>query len=289
MSKTSRRIAINHPDWEVPAFDCLELRPKQTRYCLSIPVINEGERLIKQLQEMAALGHMDFVDVIVADGGSSDASTDPDMLRDLGVATLLVKRGPGKLSAQLRMAYAWALEADYQGIITIDGNGKDGVETIPDFVAALDDDIDYAQASRFIKGGRGVNTPLARLMAIRLVHAPFLSLAAGKWLTDTTQGYRAYSARYLRHPDVQPFRSVFARYELLAYLSVRASQLGLRVTEIPTRRIYPKDGTIPTKISTITGNVDLLRTLWATVTRRYHPQNHGTKHPVSNEGSKGRG
>ena len=263
---------INRRDWNVPAFEYLSIGPGKTKYCVVIPVINEGERLIHQLREMASLGHMDLVDVLIADGGSSDGSTDPEILRKLGVAALLVKRGPGKLSAQLRMAYAWALEAGYQGIVTIDGNGKDGVETIPAFVAALDRGVDYAQASRFIKGGKAINTPLIRTLAIRFIHAPVLSLAAGKWLTDTTQGYRAYSARYLLDPGVQPFRSFFVRYELLAYLSVRASQLGLTVVEIPTRRIYPEHGPVPTKISNFSGNADLLKTLVATIARRYHPR-----------------
>ncbi|NKB48220.1 MAG: glycosyltransferase family 2 protein [Alphaproteobacteria bacterium] len=271
MNNDLQRGAIEHTDWDVPAFDCLQLRAKRSTYCVVIPVINEGERLTTQLREMAALGQMDKVDVIIADGGSTDGSTEPDLLSELGVAALLVKRGPGKLSAQLRMAYAWALEAGYGGIVTIDGNGKDGVEAIDQFVAALDHGVDYAQASRFIKGGQGVNTPLTRLLAIRFVHAPLLSLAAGKWLTDTTQGFRAYSSPYLLHPKVQPFRAMFADYELLAYLSVRASQLGLAVAEIPTRRVYPDDGSVPTKISAVSGNLGLLKTLCATLTRRYHP------------------
>ncbi len=275
MSEELQCGAIDRVDWDVPAFDQLALLPKRTRYCLVVPVVNEGERLIGQLREMSALGQMGLVDVIIADGGSNDGSTDIGVLRSFEVAVLLAKRGPGGLSAQLRMAYAWALEAGYEGVITIDGNGKDGVETIPDFIAALDRGLDYAQASRFIEGGQGVNTPLTRLLAIRLLHAPLLSLAAGRWLTDTTQGYRAYSARYLLHPEVQPFRPVFMRYELLAYLTVRASQLGLQVAEIPTRRIYPQDGTVPTKISAVSGKLDLLGTLWATVTRRFHPAKAG--------------
>lgn len=267
---------IKCPDWEVPDFEYLELRSKQSKYCVVVPVINEGERLTRQLEAMAQLGQMNQVDVIIADGGSSDGSTTPATLRRFDITTLLIKRGVGKLSTQLRMAYAWALESGYKGIVTIDGNGKDDIEAIPEFVAALDRGVDYAQASRFIKGGQGVNTPLSRLIAIRLIHAPVLSLAAGKWLTDTTQGYRAYSAHYLLHPSVQPFREAFARYELLAYLSVRASQLGLSVSEIPTRRVYPADGTVPTKINSISGNIDLMKTLLATVTRRYHPKVSGS-------------
>ena len=263
---------ISNADWNVPEFDYIAFRTQRSKYCLVIPVINEGERLTAQLKIMAELGHMNLVDVIIADGGSTDGSTTPAALSQLGVAALLVKRGAGKLSAQLRTAYAWALDREYEGIITIDGNGKDSVDTVPRFIDALESGVDYAQASRFIQGGKGINTPPIRWLAVRLIHAPMLSLAAGKWLTDTTQGFRGYSARYLLHPDVQPFRSVFSSYELLAYLTVRASQLGFTVTEIPTCREYPATGPIPTKISSISGVFELMGTLLATVARRFHPK-----------------
>ncbi len=47
-------------------------------------------------------------------------------------------------------------------------------------------------------------------------------------------------------------------YELLAYLSVRATQIGMRVCEIPVTRAYPKTGRIPTKIRSFRGNGELL-------------------------------
>lgn len=260
------------PAWAVPAFREEIWSPRRTKYVLVVPVLNEGERILGQLRETAERGLLAEIDTVLADGGSTDGSTERGVLEPLGMRGVLVKTGPGKLSAQLRMAYAWAMAEGYEGVVTIDGNGKDSVADIPKFIAALDRGIDYAQASRFLPGGKGINTPLARLLAIRLIHAPVLSLAAGKWLTDTTQGFRAYSRRYLMHPDVQPFREVFGRYELLAYLSVRASQLGLNVTELPTTRAYPDSGKTPTKIAGISGLVDLLKTLGRTVLRRYHPR-----------------
>ena len=41
---------------------------------------------------------------------------------------------------------------------------------------------------------------------------------------------------YLTDERVQPLRDVFRTYELLAYLSVRATQLGMRACEIPVTR-----------------------------------------------------
>lgn len=257
--------------WAVPEFRAEPLREQRTAYVVIIPVINEGERIRRQLQDMADLGLTAAFDVVVIDGGSTDGSLDREFLARVGVAALLTKTGPGKLSAQLRCAYAWALNAGYSGIITIDGNGKDGVETLPQFAAALDDGYDYVQASRFRRGGAAQNTPLSRLLAIRLIHAPLLSLAARRWFTDTTQGYRAYSARYLLDPRVQPFRAVFQRYELLAYLTVRASQLGYRTREIATRRIYPAGEAIPTKISGLGALADLLAVVLRTLRGAYNP------------------
>jgi dolichol-phosphate mannosyltransferase len=254
----------------VPAHDIQEMFSKRTRYCLVVPVINEGDRIAAQLRSMRSQGIDALLDVVIADGGSMDGSLGDSLLHAAGVRTLLTKTGPGKLSAQLRMGYAYALDQGYEGVVTIDGNGKDSIESIPLFVQALDEGIDYAQASRFIPGGRAVNTPRMRTLGIKLLHAPVLSLAARRRFTDTTQGFRAYSARYLSHPDVQPFRDVFQTYELLAYLTVRASQLGLHTREIPTTRAYPADGTVPTKINAH-GNASLIRILLATLHGRYNP------------------
>jgi dolichol-phosphate mannosyltransferase len=264
-------------DWSVPAFDTLLFAPKRSRHAIVIPVINEGERIGRQLHRMAELGLLNEYDTVLADGGSTDGSTDPKMLAALGLRARLVKTGPGRLSAQLRMAYAWAMSEGYEGVITIDGNGKDSVESIAAFAKALDRGVDYVQASRFRRGGQGINTPLARYLAIRLIHAPVLSLAAGVWLTDTTQGFRAYSRRYLLDDRVQPFREVFDRYELLAYLSVRASQLGYSVEELATTRAYPADEKVPTKIAGLHGYMELMLTLFRTVARYYHPKHKGRR------------
>lgn len=62
------------------------------------------------------------------------------------------------------------------------------------------------QDSRFIKGGKAVNTPLIRSISVRLIHAPIISLAAHQRFTDTTNAYRAYSAEYLWDERVKPLR-----------------------------------------------------------------------------------
>lgn len=60
-------------------------------------------------------------------------------------------------------------------------------------------------------------------------------------------------------------------YELLAYLSIRATQLGLRACEVPVTRAYPASGKTPTKISGFKGNSNLLQVLFAAATGKYNP------------------
>ncbi len=258
--------------WSVPKARYMVSRRKKGRYCLVIPVINEGDKIRTQLRRIDALGLPSRVDVIIADGGSADGSLDLAFLDSVGVRALLVKEDSGRLGSQLRIGYAWALEEGYEGIITVDGNGKDSMESISLFIEALDRGIDYAQGSRYVAGGKAVNTPKVRYLAMRLLHAPIVSLAAGRRLTDTTNGFRAYSRRYLLHPQVRPFREVFQTYELLAYLSARASRLGLAVAEVPVTRTYPATGPVPTKISSVRGNLLLLRILLNLLVGAYHPR-----------------
>jgi dolichol-phosphate mannosyltransferase len=256
--------------WQVPAFDVHELRERQHKYCVCIPVINEGARLTAQLGRMKEL-NLD-ADIIVGDGGSTDGSNSPELLRGCGVRTLLIKTGPGRLSAQMRMLFAYAIEQGYSGMVFIDGNGKDGVEAIPLFLKALDQNYDFVQGSRFLPGGEERNTPWDRRLGAKLIHAPLISLAARFRYTDTTNGFRAYSARFLADSKVQPFRDVFDTYNLHYYLSIRAPRLGFRVKEVPVTRIYPASGPVPSKISGVAGKLAILKLLFLAAAGHYNPK-----------------
>ena len=255
--------------WELPAFETALYAERRHAHALVIPVINEGERIRGQLTRIRDADLA--VDVVVADGGSTDGSLDPEFVSGVGVRAVLTKTGPGKLSAQLRMAYAWCLREGYEGIVTIDGNGKDGVAAVADMVAKLEEGFDYVQGSRYLPGGEAENTPLERTIANRGIHAPLLSLAGRHWFTDTTNGFRAYSARYLLDPRVQPFRDVFQRYELLFYLTVRAGQIGMKVAHVPVQRRYPANAATPTKITGVGGKFAVLRQTFAAALGRFAP------------------
>ena len=255
----------------VPKFVCTEYAPKTKDYVVLIPIINEGERIKRELERAKKHKVSSYADIVICDGGSTDGCTEERVLKNLEVNTLLVKQDAGKQGAQLRMGIWWALQRGYQGIITIDGNDKDSIEDVPHFIEKLKEGYDFIQGSRFIKGGKAINTPWIRNVSVRLIHAPVISMTAGQRFTDTTNAYRAYSARYLSDERVKPLRDIFMTYELLAYLSVRETQLGFRACEIPVTRAYPKEGKTPTKISFFKGNSELMKILFMNLFGRYKP------------------
>jgi len=64
---------------QIPKYSEFQFSPKQNDYCICVFVINEGEKLIRQLDSMSS--YCNIVDIVVADGGSTDNSTNLELLK----------------------------------------------------------------------------------------------------------------------------------------------------------------------------------------------------------------
>jgi dolichol-phosphate mannosyltransferase len=230
---------------EIPKHEVREFSPRKTRYCICPIVYNEGDRFRRQLHEMSK--NASLADILVAERRGNDGSTDPDFLRTNGVRALLTTDDAGGATA-IRMVIHYALREGYEGIVLIDGNGKDGVEALPRFLEQLDAGMDFVQGSRFMRGGVHKNTPLLRKIGIKFIMVPLLWLSGGFWYTDATNGFRGYSRKFLEDPRVEPLRGCFTHFNLQYFLSYIAPKLRLKIVEIPTVRVYPEDGPTPTKV-----------------------------------------
>ena len=257
---------------QVPEYEEVVFRKKAQKYCLLIPLFNEGERFYEQVKKMQKNGIFDKVDVIICDAGSTDGSTNYDYLNNAGFVAILIRKGTGRYSTDLRMGYYWAIKQGYCGFITVDGNDKDDKNATQGFIDKLDDGFDYIQGSRYVPGGKAIRTPWIRHWALKLINEPVMSICARRHLTDTTNGFRAYSLRFLQDENVQLFRNIFWGYELIYYLPVKACRLGFRVIEIPVTRVYPENGDVPTKVGGIKGNMYQLSILWKIIWHQYDPR-----------------
>lgn len=254
---------------QVPAYQEVVFHEKQHRYCLLIPLFNEKKYFFKQITKMRERGVFNMVDVIICDAGSSDGCTDPQILESNGFTALLIRAGNGRYSTDMRMGYSWAINNEYEGFISVDGNDKDDTSAIVDFIKKLDEGYDYIQGSRYVPGGKAIRTPLIRAIALKLINEPVMTFCAGRRLTDTTNGFRAYSRKFLQDRNLFLFRNIFWGYELIYYLPVMACKMGYKVIEIPVTRAYPESGEVPTKIGGFKGNLYQISILWHMIKKDY--------------------
>ena len=255
------------PDSVVPDYEVNLCSERRHRYVVYIFAFNERPLLTKLLDQFPPPQARNF-DLMLGDDGSTDGTAAPDMVAKYGIRGVTrLKRNSG-LSQNIKAALDWLPGENYDGVILMNGNNRDGPDAIHNFIRKLDEGYGYVQGSRFAPGGRHVNTPWIRFFAIRLVHAPLFSLASLKWMTDTTNGYRAFSMAFLKDSRVDAFQPGFVKYEIEQYLGWKAIRLGYKTTEIGVSRVYPV-GQFTSHIRPGWGWVSMFKPLIMLLFRRY--------------------
>lgn len=240
---------------QIPYYEYKEYFEKRNDYALLIPTWNEGERIRIELNRLKVKNIPKAIDIFILDAGSSDGSLDENFLKEIGIRAILTIKEKGQANAY-KSGFSKVSDEKYKGVVTVDGNNKDSVEQVMDFVYLLNI-YDFVQGSRFIGGGNHENTPISRVLAMKLFSNPLLTLSSGFKYTETMSAFRGFSMRIIDDERLNIFREIFQSWELQWYMANMIPKLGYKVIEIPQRRIYPKKGKIQTKINFI-GNIRIV-------------------------------
>jgi len=216
------------------------------KYAWLIVARNEGERLTNQLEKMSE--HNQGIDIIVMDGNSKDGSLELLLKCPSEIATVLISYAGMGFSTDLQLGLIFAAREGYLGVVTSDGNGKDSVEDVQKFIEELELGCDFIQGSRFLEKGNHANTPFLRYLGIRFISSPFTAIVSKLRITDTTNGFRAYSKKLIEHDELRIEEKIFKGYSLVSYIPFFVGKQKLKFMEISVRRDYPATGATPTKI-----------------------------------------
>lgn len=195
---------------------------------------NEGEKIRRTI---ARHPQVRPYDLLVMDDGSNDGALDGV---DPSVIVLRNETNQGIGSAMKRV-FDYALDQGYDVLVIQAGNDKDDPLEIPLLLdPILAGDADFVQGSRYLGGGGFGNMPRYRVLGTRVIHPLVFSIASGKRVTESTNGFRAFRTELLRDARINWRQDWLDRYELEPYLMLKTIKLGYRHREVPVTKIYPR-------------------------------------------------
>ncbi|HEX7834194.1 MAG TPA: glycosyltransferase family 2 protein [Pseudolysinimonas sp.] len=200
-----------------------------TRTVVIIPTYNERVNLreiVRRVHDWVEGAHVLVVDDASPDG--TGALADELSAGDPRIH-VLHRAGKAGLGAAYRAGFAWALERGYEQVVEMDADGSHDPAHLPALLAALAE-ADVVLGSRWVAGGGTEGWPLRRRFLSRGGSA-YARLMLRLKQRDVTGGFRAYRADALRRIDPATVDS--QGYSFQIELLWRASQQGLRITEVP--------------------------------------------------------
>ena len=204
-------------------------RTHLSRVSLLIPALNESKNIAILLNSLA--DHVPEIHEIIVVDGSLDETA--EVARRLG-ASVMTQEGNGKGDA-LRQAFASAYGGDI--VVSIDADGSNRIEEIPQLVEAVVNGADLAKGSRFMSGGGSTDLSLIR----RIGNGLFVRLVNLIWsahYTDLCYGFVAFRKGALM--TLAPLLES-NHFEIETEICIKARKLGLKVVEVPSvelRRRY---------------------------------------------------
>ncbi len=198
------------------------------RTLVAIPVYNEQRYLAGVLEAVRRYAG----DILVIDDGSTDGTA--AILQDtpgLAVITHAENRGYGQ---SLIHAFQYANRHRFDWVITVDCDEQHEPAQIPEFVAAAAvDDADVISGSRYLISHPDDDDAPPERRRINMTINGLLEQILRLRVTDSFCGFKAHRVAAMARLDLDE-----PGYAFPLQFWVQCIRAGLRVREIPVRRIY---------------------------------------------------
>jgi glycosyltransferase involved in cell wall biosynthesis len=186
-----------------------------------IPAFNESDHIAGVIKAV-----LPFAPVLVVDDGSRDNTS--QIASDCGAQVLRQEPNQGKGAALLN-GFKYALQNDYDGVITLDADGQHDPAEIPDFVNCF-----VETKSDLIIGRRDFcKMPFPRNIS-NTIGTWLFSRAMQQYIPDNQSGYRLHSRRLVE----AAITSREQGFEFEVEIILRAVLMGYTISWVPIQTIY---------------------------------------------------
>jgi glycosyltransferase involved in cell wall biosynthesis len=196
------------------------------RWLTAIPVYNEAKHLQTVLREVRRTSP----DILVVNDGSTDGTTEL-LAREPGLRLVTHPHNRG-YGAALASSFTYAVEQDYDVLVTMDCDGQHEPARIPVLLEAIHD-ADIVSGSRYLRDFRQDSAPPQDRRQINRVVTAELNDLLGLSLTDAFCGFKAYRREALDRLSITE-----TGWGMPLQLWVQAARAGLRIKEVGVPRVY---------------------------------------------------
>ncbi|MBS3137429.1 glycosyltransferase family 2 protein [Candidatus Woesearchaeota archaeon] len=207
---------------------------KKNKIAVIVPAYNEQGKIGKVVSDIKSKSLI-IDKIIVVNDGSKDNTEKEAKQAGAFVITHVVNKGAG---AAIRTGYNYALQKKFDILVTMGGDNQDDPVYIEKLVSEIVDiGTDFVQGSRYKIKGLVLKQPFFRRITT-MCYSLLFSLAAGRSITDGSNGFRAFKSAVLKRVNIN--YSSMNRYEMEPYLLLKAIKKGFRYKEVGVPKYWPK-------------------------------------------------
>jgi len=194
-----------------------------------IPTYNEIANIEKMISTLNSL--YPELNILIIDDGSPDGTANiiKNFQQNKNNLFLIERSGKLGLGTAYIRGFKWALEKEFESVITMDCDFSHEPEAIPGFIEKLQTN-EMVIGSRYIGGIRIMNWPMHRLL-LSYFASIYARLITGIPFFDSTGGFNAYSKKALSALKLENIFSIGYAFQI--EMKYKIWSMGFSCTENP--------------------------------------------------------